>query len=467
MNLDDGRTKAGEGRSIIQLFKALASDTLALLQQEIALAKAEIRQNIKSLVRAIGEMGVGGVILAVSLLVFIEFAIIGLGLLLGGMYWLSSLIVAVVLLLAGGGLVYLGIRKLGKMSVRPDATLDSLQATREWAGDEVGHFRARLSGSETPERLAAGSTGTAVATTTTGGAVALESRPAVHPSRIGKTGKPALSADKPLVKRVMHEFSDDDLTGQGAKVAFYMFTSLPPALLVTVALASIFGGGRLSDFLTSRIQQMLPGSAGDPNSAAGFVSEFIEQVVTTNAPGPLSIGLISGLWAASAVFVALTDSLNAAYDVTDDRSWIKRRALAVGVMLGFLALFILGSLALIAGPQIAAALELGGVANLAWSVLQWPLAFLLIVLAFFLVYRALPNRDQSGQAVTLMKGSAIAAALWLLATLAFRLYIANFGSYGETYGFVGAILVLLLWMYLTGIVILLGGEIASEMERTA
>jgi membrane protein len=100
-----------------------------------------------------------------------------------------------------------------------------------------------------------------------------------------------------------------------------------------------------------------------------------------------------------------------------------------------------------------------------WAVAQWPLAFLLIASAFWIIYYVLPSKDQSDCKKTLFKASAVAAALWLLATFAFRLYVANFSSYSATYGFIGAVIVLLLWMYVTSLVILLGGEIAAEMER--
>ncbi|MEX2570935.1 MAG: YihY/virulence factor BrkB family protein [Gemmatimonadota bacterium] len=276
-----------------------------------------------------------------------------------------------------------------------------------------------------------------------------------------------LPLSEPLYKRVFHEIGNDDVPGQAAKVAFFMFTSLPPALLVLFGLTGYFGGEAVGEYITSRIQSAMPGSADDPGTAAGFLASFVDQVVSQTAPGPFSIGLIVGIWTGSTVFVALADSLNKAYDSTEDRSWLRRRALAIGVMIAFLLLFVAGSLVLIIGPQIAGALQLGGVANLAWSILQWPLAFLLVVGAFYLVYYVLPNRDQSSLAKVLLKSSAIAAALWLIVTIGFRFYVSNFGSYGETYGFVGAILVLLLWMYLTAMVVLVGGEISSELEREA
>lgn len=466
-------------RSVADLIKKLASDASVLLRQEIGLAKAEMKQNVRSFVKHLSEMAVGGGVAVVGLLVLIAFAIIGLGGLLGDEYWLSSLIVAVLLLGTGGLMILSGVKRLGKTSVMPTGTVGSLKVTSGWAKEEVREFRSAVSsGREGPYG--------SVALPSPSGrpampAVPLESRPGheVHgaetdvPDRMGspapynKAGKDRLPVSKPLYKRVAHEFTEDDVLGQAAKVAYFMFTSLPPALLVLFSLAGLFGGERLGSFLSAELQQVLPGSANDPDSAAGFISQFIDQVVQSNAPGPLSIGLLVGIWAGSAVFVALMDSLNKAYDVEDDRSWFKKRAITIGVMIGFILLFVGGSLVLLIGPQVAGALQLGGVAELAWTILQWPLAFLLVIAAFFLAYYVLPNRDQSRCKKALFKGSAIAAALWLVATFGFRIYISNFGSYSETYGFVGAILVLLLWMYLTGIVILLGGEIASEMEREA
>jgi membrane protein len=238
-------------------------------------------------------------------------------------------------------------------------------------------------------------------------------------------------------------------------------------MLVLFALTGYFGGEEVATFIIDRLSAALPGSADEPDSAAGFIGTFVEEVVRVRAPGPLSIGLVTGIWAASAVFVALTDSLNLAYDVEDDRPWLKRRGLSIAVMILFLLLFLGGSAVMLAGPAVARGLDLGGVANVTWNILQWPLAFGLVVAAFFIVYYLLPNRDQSGCKAPIAKSAAIAAGLWLVATIGFRLYVYNLGTFNETYGFVGTILVLLLWMYLTAMVILLGGEIGSEMERSA
>ena len=108
---------------------------------------------------------------------------------------------------------------------------------------------------------------------------------------------------------------------------------------------------------------------------------------------------------------------------------------------------------------------MGRAGEIAWTLAQWPVAFGFMVLAFWCAYYFLPNRDQRASKWLLVKAAAIAAALWILATAGFRIYIANFSSYSETYGFLGAFIILLLWLYVTGLVVLVGGELASEMER--
>ena len=159
-------------------------------------------------------------------------------------------------------------------------------------------------------------------------------------------------------------------------------------------------------------------------------------------------------------------TLNVVYDVEEDRSFVKRRAIALGVMLAAAILFLGAAAALLAGPQIAGAVGLGATGQRRSG-------------------RCCSGRSpspswslRSGSSTTscrtatrrpckkvLLKAAAAAALLWVLATAAFRFYISNFSSYSETYGFLGAFIVLLLWLYVTGLVVLAGGELASEMEE--
>lgn len=258
--------------------------------------------------------------------------------------------------------------------------------------------------------------------------------------------------------RVWHEFKEDDVPGEAAKIAYYAFLALPPSLLVLFALTGFFGGPDAAAWITANLEAALP------NSASELIRNFVDEVVGDEAPGPFSIGLLIAIWASSNIFMALGDSLDTAYDVTTTRSWIKRRAISVGVMLIFVVLFLGGSAILLAGPELAAAIGLGNAAQAIWNILIWPLAFVLIVTAFWTVYYILPDRDQSSKKVILAKAAAASALVWVLGTAIFRLYISNFASYSETYGFLGAVIVLLLWMYVTGIVVLAGGELASELD---
>jgi membrane protein len=243
-----------------------------------------------------------------------------------------------------------------------------------------------------------------------------------------------LPVTQPLPRRIWHEFRSDDVANEAAKVAVW---------------------------LTTKLQSVLPAGAG------ALVDDFVTEVARNEHPGLLSFGVLATLWAASNVMMALEDSLNDAYDVPSERSFVRRRLLALGMLLAVGLLFLGGSGTLLAGPAVSDALGAGSAGAAVWKVARWPLAFGVITAAFWLLYYFLPNRDQSACRLTLLKGSAVAAAIWILVTVAFRVYISNFGSYGATYGVLGTVIVLLFWMYLTSMVILLGGEISSEMERRA
>ncbi|MGH7457853.1 MAG: YihY/virulence factor BrkB family protein [Longimicrobiaceae bacterium] len=265
-------------------------------------------------------------------------------------------------------------------------------------------------------------------------------------------------AAPPLWKRVARNFVDHDVPGEAAKLAYFAFLSLPPGLMALFAITGYFGGPEVAATLTERMR------TGLPEQASGLVAGFIDQVVNQRAPGPLSIGLLLALWAGSTAFMALAKSLERAYEVRVPRPWIKQRVLSLGVMVVCAVLFLSGSVLLLAGPALAGAVDFWGVAGAAWSVAQWPLALLLVVGAFWISYYVLPAQAESREGLNCLIGALLAAALWVGATALFRLYIANFASYSQSYGILGTIIVLLLWLYLAAMVILLGGELASELH---
>jgi membrane protein len=267
--------------------------------------------------------------------------------------------------------------------------------------------------------------------------------------------------DEHLVVRVGKQMLEDDALNVAAGMAYFAFLALPPTILMIFALTGFFGGDEAAEWITDQLTTLLPEDAG------AWIDGFVQSVVYTNAPGPFSISLLLALWASSNVFMAVSRALNIAYGSSEQRSFIARRAMALGVTVFFVVFLLSGSALLLAGPQIASALDLFGVAEFGWSIAQWVLPFILVIGAFAMAYYILPARDQRRHNKEILVGAVVGAAIWGLATVAFRFYIYNFGSYDETYGTLGGVIILMLWLYLTMLVILLGGQVAAELERRA
>lgn len=246
----------------------------------------------------------------------------------------------------------------------------------------------------------------------------------------------------------------DNVTGEAAKVAYYFFLSLFPLVLVLFALTGLLGGDAAFAWIMDRVRGTLP------VDAARLIESAVAEITSEARPGILSVGIALTLWAASNVYAALGDGLDSIYGIVKGRSWWRKRLLAILLLLGTAALMILGAILVLAGREIGGILGLGA----AWSLVRGPLAFGLIATVLALVYFVLPNRDQRQSKGPILAGAVVGALLWILATVIFRLYVANFGNYSDTYGFVGAVIVLLLWLYLTALSVLVGGEVAWAVE---
>ena len=266
-----------------------------------------------------------------------------------------------------------------------------------------------------------------------------------------------------LIKRTAKETSADNGLGLAAQLAYYFFLALFPALLFMIALASFFA----SPDLINRVVNMLSGAA--PPDVINIVRDQLVTISEGRSGGLLTFGVLAALWSSSAAMVALIDALNRAYDVQDERPWWKQRATAVLLTIG-LALFLLVSITLVvAGPQlaefVASRVGLGTAFEWTWKVAQWPVVFALIATAFGLIYYFAPDVDQDF--VWLTPGSLLATALWIAGSLGFRFYVVNFGSYNETYGAIGGVMVLLLWLYISGLVMIVGAEMNAEIEHAS
>jgi membrane protein len=260
-------------------------------------------------------------------------------------------------------------------------------------------------------------------------------------------------------KRVLKGAFSDNITGEAAKAAYYFFLSLFPMILALFALTGILGGTTAFEFIMNWLTSVLP------DGATEYLEQFVREITDQQRPGALSLGLLLAIWSGSNFFAALGDGLDVMFNVGEHSKWWKKRLKAILLMALSAILLGGGSAALLAGPRIASALGLGAFVGF----IVWPLAFLLVVAMFFLTYYIMPAHDQAGIRRELLIGAVVGAGIWLIAAAAFRLYVANFASYSATYGFVGGIIVLMLWLYLTAFAVLLGGEVADMLaaERHA
>jgi membrane protein len=268
---------------------------------------------------------------------------------------------------------------------------------------------------------------------------------------------------KELGQRVIHEIQQDDCFGRAAQLAYYFLFALFPFFLVLTTLLGYLPVPNLLDRLMETLAQMLPGEA------LRLVQDNVRELVTNQRGGLLSLGILAALWTSSSAMTAIIDGVNRAYDVEEGRPFWKVRLMAMLLTIG-LSVFIIVSLILLTfGPQIggwiADKVGLGSVFKLAWNILRWPVIVGLLIGAMALIYYMAPDVEQEWQWIT--PGSVVAVIGWLLASLGFSFYVNNFGSYNATYGSIGAVIVLLTWMYVSGFFILVGGEINAEIEHAA
>ena len=263
-----------------------------------------------------------------------------------------------------------------------------------------------------------------------------------------------------ILKRTVRETLDDGCFGLAAQLAFYFVLGLFPALIFLIALIGFIPVGPALEGLLEGLSQFAP------TEVVAIVNKQLTDVAAGRDGGLLTLGILGAIWSSSAAMTAIISALNRAYDVEEWRSWWKRRLLAVLLTLG-LATFLILSLGLIMmGPVTVRVLAewLGAGERLvtAWGVLQWPLSIALVVLAVDLVYYFAPNADTEWVWIT--PGSLIATALWLGSSLGFKFYVGNIGSFGATYGTIGGMIVLLLWLYVTGLSILIGAEMNAVID---
>ncbi len=264
-----------------------------------------------------------------------------------------------------------------------------------------------------------------------------------------------------IALRVKNDVSRDNVSLVAAGLALYALLAVFPALAAALSLYGLFAS---PDQIAGQVESL---AGALPEQVTGIVGSRLQNLASQQG-GALGVGAVIGfviaLWSARKGITALMTATNIAYKEEEQRSFLRQLLVSLAFTVGAVVAFVGMVLVAVAVPVVLQAIGLGGVLESLVAVLRWVLLWLLMVLGLSVVYRYAPDRDPA-QWRWVNWGSAAAATLWIVGSVLFGVYVRNFGSYGETYGSLGGVVVLLLWFYLSGFVVVLGAEINAEMER--
>jgi membrane protein len=266
-----------------------------------------------------------------------------------------------------------------------------------------------------------------------------------------------------VLKRSLREFREDNLTDWAAALTYYGILSIFPALLVIVSILGLIGESATQPLLDN-LATVAPGPAQEI-----FTSAIQNLNQSQGAAGILFIvGLATALWSASSYVGAFMRASNSIYEVDEGRPFWKLRPVQIAITLTMMILLVLGAVAVVVtGPlaeEVGNVIGLGSAAVTAWDIAKWPVLVLVVSFMFSVLYWAAPNVKQPGLR-WLTPGGVAAVILWIAASAAFALYVANFASYNKTYGSLGGVIAFLVWLWISNIAVLLGAEVNAEVER--
>ncbi len=267
-------------------------------------------------------------------------------------------------------------------------------------------------------------------------------------------------------KHLWAKLNSDDVLNRAAILSFYFLLALFPLLLFLTALLGYFAdaGTELGRNLLTYLRAIVPVSASD------LINTTVDEISQNSSGGKLSLGLLTSLWFASSGMGAIMEALNVAYDVKETRAWWRRTLLAILLTIA-LALLIISALALMfygshLAEEIASRYGFGPTFTAAWTTLRWLAVLVFVFLAFEFIYYFAPDLHEQ-QLRWLAPGAIIGVFLWLLVSFLFGSYLNFYNTYSVIYGSLGAVIILMLWFYLTGVTILIGGEINAIIEQAA
>ena len=267
-----------------------------------------------------------------------------------------------------------------------------------------------------------------------------------------------------VARRVAADLKADDAPLLAAGVAFYALLALVPAL---VALVSIYGMVADPADIQRNVDDVL---AAAPTEVRDLVQSQLSSIVD-GSPSGLRVGVIVGLalalWAASSGVKNLMTAVNRAYHERESRNFLKLRGTALMMTLGVTVLAAAVFMGLIVAPKTLGTTGTEGVARDLLMIVRWPLAAVALVLGLGVLYRVGPDRSTTRWRWGISPGALVATVLWLAGSVGFSIYTANFGKYNETYGALGAIVVVMLWLWLGSLAVIVGAEVNAEVSRPA
>jgi membrane protein len=267
-----------------------------------------------------------------------------------------------------------------------------------------------------------------------------------------------------LIRLVIKKLGQDELTTRSASLSYYFLLALFPMFLFLISLVGLFvgTGSQVREHIVSDLGRLAPGSASD------LVHSVVDQTVRSSGGLKLAVGIVGALWAASGGMSAVMTSLNVVYEVKERRPWWKQRLIMLGLTVSLAGLIIIALMLILYGGRIgeaiAAEIGLNDIFRVAWKILQWPVSFLAMFLSFSIIYFFAPDLDER-KWYWVTPGAATGVALWLVVSLGLRVYLHFFNTYTATYGSIGAVVILMLWLYITGFAVLVGGELNQVIEN--
>jgi len=268
-----------------------------------------------------------------------------------------------------------------------------------------------------------------------------------------------------LCRGVFDEINANDVFGHAAELAYYCLFALFPLILIMITLFGLFASqsSELQDHLLSYFAGFLP------SEAFQLLRKVAVELAAHASGGKLTFGIVAALWCVSGAVSAMISALNRAYHVQETRSWLKVRAIAFGLSVLITILLLSAMSMALLGRQFVdwfgSGLRFHPMAVLAWKALRWPAVVLFVAMSCSLIHYCGPNLKNCRRGIWLSPGSAFGVLVLLGGSFTFRLYLHFFDNYSASYGSLGAVMILLVWLYVIALAYLIGAEINAEIER--